>query len=128
MAMPNLPWPVSPMDRVKFNSNTHGRQSLKKIALITALAFAGTAAFAQTTPAPTTAPKAPAPTTAPKAPPTCKAQGAEKKLAGAALASFLKKCEEDAGKACTKQAADKKLTGAAKDSFTKKCTTDAVGA
>ncbi|KAB2849021.1 MAG: hypothetical protein F9K44_09195 [Hyphomicrobiaceae bacterium] len=106
---------------------------MKKIAIITALALVGSAAFAQTTPAPTTAPKAPAtapkaPATAQKAPPTCKAQATEKKLAGAALASFLKKCGDDAGKACTKQAADKKLTGAAKDSFTKKCKTDAVGA
>lgn len=116
--------------KTKSNGNTHWRQYMKKIALITALALAGSAAFAQTTPTPTTAPKAPttAPTTAPKAPPTCKAQGVEKKLAGAALASFLKKCEDDAGKSCTKQATDKKLTGAAKDSFTKKCKTDAVGA
>ena len=59
---------------------------------------------------------------------TCKAQAAEKKLAGAALNSFMKKCETDAQKACSVSAADRKLAGAAKASFTKKCVTDAVGA
>ena len=59
--------------------------------------------------------------------PSCKAQSAEKKLAGAAQTSFLKKCETDATAACDKQAADKKLAGAAKTSFTKKCVSDAVG-
>ena len=59
--------------------------------------------------------------------PTCKAQAADKKLAGAALNSFMKKCETDAHKACDTSAADKKLAGAAKASFTKKCVTDAVG-
>ena len=60
--------------------------------------------------------------------PSCKAQATEKKLAGAALNSFMKKCETDAHKACDTSAADKKLAGAAKASFTKKCVTDAVGA
>ena len=59
--------------------------------------------------------------------PSCKAQAAEKRLAGAALNSFMKKCETDAQKACDTSAADKKLAGAAKASFTKKCVTDAVG-
>jgi hypothetical protein len=59
--------------------------------------------------------------------PTCKGQAAEKKLAGAALNSFMKKCESDAQKACDTSAADHKLAGAAKASFTKKCVTDAVG-
>jgi len=59
--------------------------------------------------------------------PSCKAQAAEKKLAGAAKASFLKKCETDATSACNTQAAEKKLAGAAKASFTKKCVSDAVG-
>ena len=59
---------------------------------------------------------------------SCKAQAAEKKLAGAANTSFMKKCQADAQKACTTSAADKKLAGAAKNSFTKKCVTDAVGA
>jgi uncharacterized membrane protein len=60
--------------------------------------------------------------------PSCKAQATEKKLAGAALNSFMKKCETDAQKACDVSATDRKLAGAAKASFTKKCVTDAVGA
>jgi len=60
--------------------------------------------------------------------PTCKAQATEKRLAGAALNSFMKKCESDAQKSCDTSAAGKKLAGAAKASFTKKCVTDAVGA
>jgi hypothetical protein len=59
--------------------------------------------------------------------PTCKAQATEKKLAGAAMNSFMKKCESDAKKSCDSSAAEKKLAGAAKTSFTKKCVTDAVG-
>ena len=59
--------------------------------------------------------------------PTCKAAATEKKLAGAALTSFMKKCEKDAAAACTKAATDKKLAGAAKASNVKKCTSDAVG-
>lgn len=63
----------------------------------------------------------------------CDAQAAEKKLAGAAKTSFLKKCEKDAGApaaataspACEKSAADKKLAGAAKTSHIKKCMADA---
>ena len=59
----------------------------------------------------------------------CDAKAAEKKLAGAAKTSFLKKCEKDAGaSACETQAAEKKLAGAAKNSFVKKCTTDAAAA
>lgn len=61
------------------------------------------------------------------APATCKSQATDKKLAGAALTSFMKKCETDAATACDTSAADKKLNGAAKTSFTKKCVTDAVG-
>jgi len=59
--------------------------------------------------------------------PSCKANAGEKKLAGAALTSFMKKCESDAQKSCDAQAADKKLAGAAKTSFTKKCVKDSVG-
>jgi psiF repeat len=59
--------------------------------------------------------------------PTCKAQATDKKLSGAALTSFMKKCETDAGAACDSAATEKKLAGAAKASFTKKCVTDAVG-
>jgi hypothetical protein len=58
---------------------------------------------------------------------TCKEQATTKKLAGAALNSFMTKCEKDASASCDKAAADKKLAGAAKTSFTKKCVTDATG-
>ena len=36
---------------------------------------------------------------------SCKAEAAEKKLAGAALTSFMKKCQTDAQKACNASAA-----------------------
>lgn len=49
---------------------------------------------------------------------TCAAQASGKKLAGAALASFAKKC-------CDTQATQKKLSGASKTSFTTKCMKDA---
>ena len=68
----------------------------------------------------------------------CEKQAAEKKLAGAAKTSFVKKCsgggeamakpvagKSKAEEACDKQAAEKKLAGAAKNSFTKKCVADA---
>jgi hypothetical protein len=58
---------------------------------------------------------------------TCNAQVAEKKLAGAAKTSFLKKCETEATATCDTAAAEKKLAGAAKGSFTKKCVKEAVG-
>ena len=58
---------------------------------------------------------------------TCKAQATEKKLAGAALKSFMTKCEKDAKAACEVSAKEKKLSGAAKTSHMKKCTADAVG-
>lgn len=62
----------------------------------------------------------------------CAAKAAEKKLAGAAKASFEKKCKADmasaaapaASPACEKSAADKKLAGAAKTSHMKKCMAD----
>lgn len=66
-------------------------------------------------------------TTAWAADATCKANAADKKLAGAAMTSFMKKCETDAATACTASADEKKLAGAAKTSFTKKCVADAVG-
>ena len=59
---------------------------------------------------------------------SCKDTAAGKKLAGAALTSFMKKCEKDSATACDTQASDKKLSGAAKTSFTKKCVKDATGA
>ena len=61
----------------------------------------------------------------------CEAKATDKKLAGAAKTSFVKKCEKDAGNAaaaspaCEKSAADKKLAGAAKTSHIKKCMADA---
>lgn len=58
---------------------------------------------------------------------SCQAQATSKKLAGAALKSFMTKCERDAAASCEKSAADKKLAGAAKSSFSKKCVSDAVG-
>lgn len=58
---------------------------------------------------------------------SCKATAGDKKLAGAALTSFMKKCESDAKKSCDSQAAEKKLHGAAQTSFTKKCVSDATG-
>lgn len=58
---------------------------------------------------------------------TCKAAAAEKKLAGAALKSFMTKCENDAKGACMASAKDKKLKGAAEKSFTTKCVGDKVG-
>ena len=59
--------------------------------------------------------------------PTCSSNAAEKKLAGAAKTSFMKKCDKDAMATCEAAAAEKKLAGAAKNSFTKKCVKDAVG-
>ena len=60
----------------------------------------------------------------------CDAKATEKKLAGAAKNSFMKKCEKDAKIAaakasCDTAAAEKNLKGAAKNSFTKKCIADA---
>lgn len=78
---------------------------MKKIALAIVLTLATTAAYAD----------------------SCKVTATGKKLAGAAMTSFMKKCQTDAQKACDTQAADKKLAGAAKTSFTKKCVNDAVG-
>ena len=58
---------------------------------------------------------------------TCDATAKEKKLAGAALTSFMTKCEKDAKTKCDADASAKKLHGAAKTSFTTKCVKDAVG-
>jgi hypothetical protein len=58
----------------------------------------------------------------------CEAKATEKKLAGAAKTSFVKKCEKDMtpapSAACEKAAADKKLAGAAKKSNITKCMAD----
>lgn len=63
----------------------------------------------------------------------CEATADQKKLAGAARTSFVKKCETDAkgnqaGAACEATATEKKLAGAAKNSFVKKCVADAQAA
>jgi hypothetical protein len=59
--------------------------------------------------------------------PDCAARATEKKLHGAALNSFMKKCERDVATAsCEIAAVEKKLAGAAKTSFTKKCVKDAT--
>jgi hypothetical protein len=61
---------------------------------------------------------------------TCKSDAVGKDgkpLVGAALKSFMKKCERDANTTCAKDSADRKLTGAAKTSHMKKCVEDAVG-
>ncbi len=58
---------------------------------------------------------------------TCKDTATSKHLAGAALTSFMKKCDADAKKSCEASAKMKKLAGAAKTSFTKKCIRDTTG-
>lgn len=59
---------------------------------------------------------------------TCEAQADEKKLAGAARNSFVKKCTTDAKGTCEMQATEKKLNGAAKNSFVNRCIADTAGA
>lgn len=51
----------------------------------------------------------------------CMTAAKEKKLAGAAQKSFVKKCETDAKAKCESAADEKKLAGAAKKSNVKKC-------
>ncbi|GIK82410.1 MAG: hypothetical protein KJZ73_16000 [Pseudorhodoplanes sp.] len=58
---------------------------------------------------------------------SCKVEAGNKKLAGAALTSFMTKCESDAKATCEKDSTARKLAGAAKDSHMKKCLSDAVG-
>src|SRR5262249_61584269 len=58
---------------------------------------------------------------------TCKSAAADKKLAGAALKSFMTKCERDATTTCEADSKQKNLAGAAKASHMKKCLSDAVG-
>jgi len=53
----------------------------------------------------------------------CMSQAQEKKLAGAAQGSFMRKCVRDS---CEATSAEKKLAGAAKNSFTKKCVADGL--
>jgi hypothetical protein len=88
---------------------------MDKIALAVAVCFLTSGiVYAQTPPAATLAP-------------SCKSQATDKKLAGAAFNSFMKKCQIDAAATCDTAAADKKLAGAAKTSFLKKCVNDASG-
>jgi hypothetical protein len=58
---------------------------------------------------------------------SCKSEASDKKLAGAALTSFMTKCERDAKAACENSSVEMKLAGAAKTSHVKKCVDDAVG-
>jgi hypothetical protein len=58
---------------------------------------------------------------------TCKSDSADKRLAGAALTSHMKKCESDAKAKCSADSKVKKLVGAALGSHMKKCVADAVG-
>ena len=87
---------------------------MKKLITVIALALAGLASTAHAADA------------------TCEAKAGDKKLAGAAKNSFMKKCEREAGgggaaqNACDAKAAEKKLAGAAKNSFVKKCVKDAA--
>jgi hypothetical protein len=94
------------------------RRTLDESNVAVLACFAVTSANAQT--ATRTAP------TAPRSP-SCKAEATTKKLAGAALTSFKKKCETDSTTACDAAAVDKKLAGAAKTSFSKKCVIDSIG-
>lgn len=59
---------------------------------------------------------------------TCNATAKEKNLHGAALNSFITKCEKDAKTKCDAEAKAKSLHGAAEKSFTTKCVKDASGA
>jgi hypothetical protein len=58
---------------------------------------------------------------------TCKKDASDKKLAGAALTSFMTKCENDAKAKCEADSNTKRLAGAARDSHMKKCVHDEVG-
>jgi hypothetical protein len=59
--------------------------------------------------------------------PTCNSVAHEKRLAGAAKTSFLKKCEREAIEKCEAAATERKLAGAAKNSNVKKCVKEVVG-
>jgi hypothetical protein len=91
-----------------------GRKRMRILAIALAICVGTTGAYAQTA------------ATTPRTP-SCHDEATTKKLAGAALTSFMKKCQTDSATACDTAAGDKKLAGAAKTSFTKKCVTDSVG-
>ena len=107
-------------------SNPNPEKFMKQwISLSAAVVLAlSTSAFAAShKEAPAMASSAPMAAAAPAG--SCAAMAVEKKLAGAAKTSFMKKCESDATAACDAKAGEKKLSGAAKTSFTKKCVADA---
>ena len=93
---------------------------MRVFAIALALTLAGSAASAQTAETGSGA--------TPQTAETCKARASEKKLAGAAKTSHIKKCSQDAQVACEASAKEKKLSGAAATSHVKKCTADKVGA
>ena len=80
---------------------------MKRILLAAAISLIASSAYAQGT--------------------TCKANAAQKNLAGAALKSFMTKCERDAKSSCEADSKAKKLAGVAKTSHMKKCVSDSVG-
>lgn len=57
----------------------------------------------------------------------CMSKSVQKKLAGSAKTSFLKKCESEAKLSCENDDVSKRTSGAAKASHIKKCVKDAVG-
>ena len=87
---------------------------MKRLFIAALVCVVASAAYAQNKP------------TTPRSP-SCTSEATDKKLAGAAKTSFMKKCQTDATAACEVAAADKKLSGAAKTSFTKKCVADSIG-
>ena len=58
---------------------------------------------------------------------TCKSDAADKKLSGAAMTSFVNKCQKDATARCDADSKAQNLAGAAKSAHMKKCVADAVG-
>jgi hypothetical protein len=89
---------------VVVNEIIDGGGHMKSIVLAAALSLVATSAYA-----------------------TCKTEAADKKLAGAALRSFMTKCESDAKVKCDADSKAKKLAGAARTSHIKKCVSDEVG-
>jgi hypothetical protein len=74
---------------------------MRILAIALAICVGTTGAYAQTA------------ATTPRTP-SCHDEATTKKLAGAALTSFMKKCQTDSATVCDTAASDKKLAGAAK--------------
>ena len=113
------------LPRCRVASNLNPETFMKQLISLSAavvLALSTSAFAASHKEAPAMASSAPMAAAAPAG--SCAAMAAEKKVAGAAKTSFMKKCEGDATAACDAKAAEKKLAGAAKTSFTKKCVAD----